>query len=157
MSESRFILFIFLLLLSRWVVSWLFVTPWSAARQSPLSFTISWSLLKFMSINQWCCPAISSSVTPFSSCPQSFPASVSFSVSQLFTPGGQSIRASASASVLSMSIQCWFPLGLTGLISLQSKGFSRIFSSATIWKQFYSLCIHNCPITIYRKSHPFLT
>ena len=72
-------------------------------------------------LNQWCHPTISSSVTPFSSCPQSFPGSGSFPVSQLFTTGGQSIGASALVSVLPVNIQGWFPLGLTGLISLQSK------------------------------------
>ena len=76
-------------------------------------------------LSRWCHPTISSSVTPFFSCPQSFPASGSFSVSQLFTSGGQSIGASASASVFPMNIQGWFPLGLTGVISLQSKGLSN--------------------------------
>ena len=90
-------------------------------------------------LSQWCHPAISSSATPFSSCPQSCPASGSFPMSQLFTSGGQSIRASASASVLPMNIQGWFSLGLTGLISLQSKGLSRVFSSTTAQKhQFFS-------------------
>ena len=89
--------------------------------------------------SQWCHPAISSSVVPFSSCPQSLPASGSFPMSQLFAWGGQSIGVSASASVLSMNIQDWFPLGLTGLISLQSKRFSRVFSRTTIWKnRFFS-------------------
>ena len=88
--------------------------------------------------SQWCHPTISSSVIPFSSCSQSFPASRSFPVSNFFASGGQSIGASASASVLPMNIQGWFPLGLTGLISLLSKGLSRIFSSTTIWKdQFF--------------------
>ena len=86
----------------------------------------------------WCHPAISSSVVPFSSCPQSLPASESFPMSQLFAWGGQSIGVSASASVHSMNIQDWFPLGLTGWISLQSKGFSRVFSNTTLQKhQFY--------------------
>ena len=85
-------------------------------------------------LSQWCHPTISSPVTPFSSRPQSFPASGSFSVSWLFTPGGQSIRASSSASVFPMNIQVCFPLGLTGLISLMFKGLSRVFSSTTIWK-----------------------
>ena len=85
-------------------------------------------------LSQWCHPTISSSVFPFSSCPQSFPASGSFQISQLFTSGGQSIRVSASASVLPMNIQDWFPLGLTGLISLKSKGLSRVFSNTTIQK-----------------------
>ena len=84
-------------------------------------------------LSQWCHPTISSSVAPFSSCPQFFPASGSFPVSQLFTSGGQSIGASTSASVLPMNIQGWFPLGLTGLI-LQSKELSRVFSSTTVTK-----------------------
>ena len=77
-------------------------------------------------LSQWCHPIISSSVAPFSSCPQSFPASESFLMSWLLPSGGQSIGASASASVLLMNIQGWFPLGSTGLISLQSKGLSRV-------------------------------
>ena len=89
--------------------------------------------------SRWCHPTISSSVIPFSSCPQSFPASGSFPVSQLFASGGQSIAVSASTSVLPMNIQGWFPLGLTGLISLQSKGLLRVFSSTTIQNhQFFS-------------------
>ena len=76
-------------------------------------------------LSQWCHPTISSSVIPFSSCPQSFPASGSYPMSQLFASGGQSIGASASASVLPMDIQGWFPLGLTGLSSLLTKGLSR--------------------------------
>ena len=88
--------------------------------------------------NQWCHPVISSSVTPFSSCLQSFPASGSFSISWLFALGGQSIGTSASSSVLPMNIQGWFSLGWTGLISFQSKGLSRFFSCTTIWKhQFF--------------------
>ena len=88
---------------------------------------------------QWCHPAISSSVIPFSSCPPSFPASGSFPMNQLFTSGGQGIVASAWASVLLMNIQGWFPLGLTCLISLLSKGFSGVFSSTTVWEhQFFS-------------------
>ena len=90
-------------------------------------------------LSQWCHPTISSSVIPFSSCPQSFPKSGSFPVSQFFTSGGQSFGTSVSASVLSMSIQDWFPLGWTGWISLQSKGFSRVFSNTTVQKhQFFS-------------------
>ena len=80
-------------------------------------------------LSQWCLPTISSSVVPFSSCLQSFPASGSFQVSQFFASGGQSIGASASASVLPMNIQDWFPLGLSDLISLQSKDFGESFSS----------------------------
>ena len=81
----------------------------------------------------WCHPTISSSVIPFSSCLQSFPASGSFPMNLLFESCGQSIGSSASASVLPMNIQDWFPLGLTGLMSLLSKGLSRVFSSTTIW------------------------
>ena len=79
----------------------------------------------------WCHPTISSSVVPFSSCPQSLPASGSFPMSQLFAWGGQSIGVSASASVLPMNSQDWSSLGLTGWISLQSKGLSRVFSNTT--------------------------
>ena len=87
----------------------------------------------------WCHPGISSSVIPFSSCPQSLPASESFSMSQLFTWGGQSIGISALASVLPMNTQDWSPLGWTGWISLQSKGLSRVFSNTTVQKhQFFS-------------------
>ena len=89
--------------------------------------------------SRWCHPTISSSVAPFSSCPQSFPASGSFPISQLFSTGGQSTGASASASVLPKNIQDWFPLGLTGFISLQTERLSRVFSSTTIRKhQFFS-------------------
>ena len=89
--------------------------------------------------SQWCQPAISSSVNPFSSCLQAFPASGSFPMSQLFQSGGQSIGVSPSASVLPMNIQDWYSLGLTGWISLQSKGLSRVFSNTTIQKhQFFS-------------------
>ena len=88
--------------------------------------------------SQWCHPTTSSSVILFS-CLRSFPASGSFPVSQFFESGGQSIGVSASASVLPMNIQNWFPLWLTGLISLQSKGLSRVFSSTTVQKhQFFS-------------------
>ena len=85
-------------------------------------------------LSRWCHPTISSSVVPFSSCLQSFPASGSFPVSQLFPLGGQSIGASASALVLPVSIEGWYPLGSTGLISLLSKGLLRVFSSITIWQ-----------------------
>ena len=87
--------------------------------------------------SQWCHPTFSSSVIPFSSCLQSSPASGSFPMSQFFTSDGQSIGASASASVLPMNIQGWWPLGLTGLIFLHSKGLSRVFSNTTIQKHQY--------------------
>ena len=83
-------------------------------------------------LSQWCHPTISSSVIPFSSCPQSFPASGSFQMSQLFASGGPSIGVSASTSVLPMNKQDWSPLGWTGWISLQSKGLSRVFSNTTV-------------------------
>ena len=87
----------------------------------------------------WCHPTISSSVIPFSYCLQSFPASGSFPRSQFFSSGGQSIGVLASESILPMNIQDWFPLGLTGLISLQSRGLSRVFSNTTVQKhQFFS-------------------
>ena len=89
-------------------------------------------------LSQWYHPTTSSSVVPFSSCPQSFPTSGSSPMTQLFTSGGQSIGASASASVLPVNIQGWFPWGLTGLISLQSKGLSRVFSSTTVQKHQFS-------------------
>ena len=94
-------------------------------------------------------PTISSSVIPFSSCLQSFPASGSFPMSQFFASGGQSIGALASASVLPMNIQDWFPLGLTGWISLLSKGLSRVFSNTTIQKhQFFGT-----QLSLWSNSH----
>ena len=115
---------------------WVFAISWTAACQASLSFTISQNLLKFMSTESWCRLTISSSVTAFSSCPQSFPASGSFPMSRLFPSGGQSIGV--SASVLQMNIQGWLALGLTGLISVQSKGLSRVFSNTTVQKhQFF--------------------
>ena len=125
----------------------LFETPWTTARQASLSITNSQRLLKLMSI-EWCHPTTSSSVVPFSSCPQSFPASGSFPMSQLFTSGGQSIDTSALAWVLPMNIQVWFPLGLTGLILL-FKGFSRIFSNTTIQKHQFFLQLS----TLWSNSH----
>ena len=89
-------------------------------------------------LNWWCHPTILSSVVPFSSCPQSFPASGSFQMSQLFPSGGHSIGVSASTSVLPMNTQDWSSLGWTGWISLQSKGLSRVFSNTTVQKlQFF--------------------
>ena len=119
-----------------------------------LSFTISQRLLKPMSTESvmpsihliLCHPLL---LTPFS-CPQSFPASGSFPMCQLFTSGGQSIRA--SASVLSMNFQGWFPLGLTGLISLQSKGLLRVFFSTTVQKyQFFGT-----QPSLWFNSHPYM-
>ena len=105
-------------------------------------------------LSRWCHPTISSSIIPFSSCSQSFPASGSFPMSQFFTSGGQSIGASASASVLPMNIQDWFPLGWTGWISLLSKGLSRVFSNTTVQKhQFFS-----AQLSLQSNSHiPYMT
>ena len=112
--------------------------PWTATCQASMSFTVSWSLLKLMSFESGCHPTFSTSVVLLSSCLQSFPASGSFPKSQLFAAGGQSIRASALALILSMNIQDWFPLGLTELNSLKSKGLSKVFCNTTVWKhQFF--------------------
>ena len=89
-------------------------------------------------LSRWCYPTISSSVIPFSSCPQSFPASGSFPMSQLLASGSQSFGVSTSTWVLPMNTQDWSPLGWTGWISLQSKGLSRVFSNTTVQKhQFF--------------------
>ena len=99
-------------------------------------------------LNRWCHPIISSSTAPFF-CPQSFPVSGSFPVSWLFASGGQSIGASASASVLPMNIQGWFPLGLTGWISLLFKRLLRVFPSTTVWKhQFFGT-----QLSLWSNSH----
>ena len=116
----------------------LFATPWTkhARISCPSPFLRAGSNSCLLS--HWCYPIISSSVIPFSSHLQSFPASGSFPMNQLFASSGQSIGASASASVLPMNIKSWFPLELTGLISLLSKGLSRVFSSTTVQKhQFF--------------------
>ena len=99
------------------------LSPWICSNSCPLS--------------RWWHPTISSSVAPFSSCPQSFPTSGSFPMNWLFASGGQSVGASASASVV-MNIQSWFPLRLTGLISLLPKGLSRVFSSTTVQKHQFT-------------------
>ena len=103
-------------------------------------------------LSWWCHPTISSSVVPFSFCFQSFLASESFPMSQFFTSGGQSIGA--STSVLPMNIQDWFPLELTGLIPLQSKGLSRVFSNTTVEKhQFFETLL----FFMVQLSHPYMT
>ena len=115
---------------------WFFATPWTSARQASLSFTISWSLLKFMSIELvklynhliLCCSLLL--------LPSIFPSIRVFPVNQLVASGAQSIGASASASVLPMNIQDWLPLGLTGLILL-SKGLSRVSFSTTVRKHWF--------------------
>ena len=109
-----------------------FVTPWTATHQVSLSFTNSWRLLKLMFIESMMLSNQLILCCPLSSCLQAFPASGSFPMSQFFTSGGQSTGVSASASVLPMDIQDWFPLGLTGLISLLSKGLLRGFSNITV-------------------------
>ena len=99
-------------------------------------------------LNRWCHPTISSSVVPFSSYPQSFPASWSFQMSQLFASGGQSIGAAASKSVLPMNTQDWLPSGWTGWIYLQSKGLSRVFSNTTVKKhQFFGAQLYSPAVT----------
>ena len=114
----------------------LFATPWTEHARLPC---LSWSsgvCSNSWPVSQWCHPTISSSVSPFSSCPQSFPASESYPMSWLFTLRGQSIGVSTSD--LPVNIQAWFPLGLTGLISLLSKGLSRVFLSTSVWKRRFS-------------------
>ena len=113
--------------------------PWTAACQASLTFTSPGACSNSCPSSQWCHPNFSSSDVPFSSCLQSFPASGSFQMSQFFALGGQRIGVSASASVFPMNIQDWSPLGWTGLISLLSKGLSRVFSNTTVQKrQFFS-------------------
>ena len=113
---------------------WLFATPWTAVCQASLSITSSRCLLTLLSIESVMPSNHPSSVVPFSSCLQSFPESGSFPMSQFFASGGQSIRVSASLSVLPMNTQDWSPLGWTGWISLQSKGLARVFSNTTVQK-----------------------
>ena len=124
----------------------LFETPWIAACQASLSLS-SGVCSNSCPLSRWCQPTISSSVIPFSSCSESFPASESFPVSQLFTSSDQ--RIGASASILSVNIQGWFPLGLTALITLLSTELSRVFSSTTVQKhQFFS-----AQPSLWRNSH----
>ena len=116
----------------------LFVTPWTAACQASLSITNFWNLLKLKSIYSVIPSNHLILCRPLLPCLHSFPPSGSFLISQFFASGGQSIGASASASVLPMNIQDWFPLHMTGLIFLQSKGLSRVFSNTTVQKhQFF--------------------
>ena len=110
----------------------LFGAPWTAVHQASMSITNSWCVPNSCPLSRGCHPTISPSVVPFSHF-QSFPESGSFQMSQLFTSCGQSIGVSASTWVLPLNIQDSFPLGLTGLISLQSKGLSRVFSMANSW------------------------
>ena len=128
-------------------------------RQASLSFPSPGACWNSCPSSWWCHPVILSSVIPFS-CLQSFPASGSFLMSWLFPSGGQSIGASALASVLPMNIQGWFPVGLTSLISLQSEGLSRVFSNTTVQKhQFFgtqpSLWPNSHIYTWVWKNHSF--
>ena len=129
------------------------VTPWTAAHQASLSINNSGVHSNSCPSSQWCHPTISSSIVPFSSCLQSFPATGSFPMSQFFTSGGQSIGVSASTSVLSINTQDWFPLGWTAWISLQSKGFSSLLqhhsSKASI--------LQHPVFFIVQFSHPYMT
>ena len=126
----------------------LFVNPWPAGRQASLSFTTFWSLLKLMSTESVMPSNHLILCRPFSSCLQSFLASGSLPMSWFFASGGQSIGG--SASVLPMNIQGWFPLGLTRLISLLSKGLSRVFSSTAVWKcPFFGA--HSAPFIVTVK------
>ena len=126
-----------------------FCDPWTATHQASLSFTTPRVCSNSCPLSQWCHPTIASSVISFSSCLQSFPASGSFPMSLFFASGGQSIRVSASASILPMNIQDWFPLGLTSSISLLSKGLSRVFSNTTVQKhQFFGT-----PPSLWYNSH----
>ena len=126
---------------------WLFANPWTAAP----GFPVHYQLLEFSqtscSLSNWCHPTISFSVVTFSSCLHSFPASSSFPVNQFYIFGGQIIGA--LASVLPMNIQDWFPLGLTSLISLQSKRLSRIFSNTTVQKHIF----FSAQLSLWSNSH----
>ena len=132
---------------------WFFVTTQTAACQASLSFTISQSLLRFMSIESLMPSNHLILCRPLSSCPQSFPASESFPVSWLFESGSQSIGA--SASILLMNIQDWFPLGLTALISLQSRGLSRVFSNYPFHKSPYSFLMLTLLLTVSFSLYTF--
>ena len=122
------------MLFSHSVVSWSLQPHGLQQARLPCLSPSSGAFSNSCALSHWCHPTILCSVIPFSPCLQSFPAQMSFLMSQLFISGGQSIGLSVSASVLSMNIQDWFLLGLTGLISLQSKGLSRTFSNTTVWK-----------------------
>ena len=133
----------------------LFSTPWTTAHQSLLSFTISRVCSDSCPLSQWCYLTISSSAGLFSFCLQFFPASGSFPMSQLFASGGQSIGVSAIAAVLPKYSQDWFSLGWTDLISLQSKGLSRVFSSTTMQRhQFFGA---QSSFFMLQFSHPYMT
>ena len=124
---------------------WLFATPWIAAHQASLSIPTPGVHSDSRPSSQWCQPAISSSVIPFSSCPQSLPASESFPVNQLFAWVGQSTGVSALASFLPKKSQGWSPSEWTGWISLQSKGLSRVFSNTSSCKPMVWWVNHDVP------------
>ena len=133
---------------------WLFATPWTAVHQASLSSPNPGACSNWCPWSWWCHPTISSSVILFS-CLQSFPASESFPMSQFFATGGPSIGASASASVLPVNTQDWFPLGLTGWIFLQSKGLSRILSKwSIIFKNYVTIlctCNLHCTAAVFQS------
>ena len=134
--------------------------PWTAAHQAPLFSTVSWSLLKFMFIESVMLSNHHILCHPFSFGLQSFPASGSFPMSQHITSGDENIETSASATILPMNIQSWFPLALTDFISLLSNGLSRIFSSTTTWKHqlFVLNLLYGSTLTYvhdYWKNHSF--
>ena len=132
----------------------LFVTPWTAAHQASCSSPTPGVYSNSCPLSRWWHPTISSSVFPFSSCLQSIPASESFPMSQFFASGGQSIGLSVSTSGIPMNIQDWFPLGLTALISLQSKGLSKVFSNTTVQKHQFFKC---SAFFMVQLSHPYMT
>ena len=147
---------------SRWVVSNSLQLNAPQHARPPCPSPTTWIYSNSYPLSRWCHLTISSSVFPFSSCPQSFPASGSFQMTQIFTSGGQSIAVSASTSVLPVNTQDWSPLGWTGWISLQPKGLSRVFSNTTV-QSFNSLafsflyiptltCIHD-----HWKNHSLTT
>ena len=138
---------------SRSVVSDFLWPPWTAACQVSVSITYSQNLLKLMFIGSVMPSNHLILLVPFSSCLQSFPASGSFPMSQLFTSGGQSIGVSASASVLPMNTQDWSPLGWTGWVSLQSKGLSESFPTP----HFKSINSWHSAFFIVQLSHPYMT
>ena len=133
---------------------WLFENPWTAECKAFLSITNSRVCSNSCPSSWWCHPTISSSVVPFSSRLQSFPASGSFPMSQFFTSGGQIIGVSVSASVFPMNIQDWFTLGFSDLISLLSKGLSRVFSNGTVRK--HQFCVAQLPLWSNSHSHSWL-
>ena len=128
---------------------WLFATPWLQHARFPCPSPATRACLNSSPLSRGCHPTIWSPAIPFSSCLQSFPESGSFPMSQLFASGGQSTGASASASVLPMNIQDWFPLGQTGWISLLCKGLSRVFSNTTVQKHHF----FSTQLSLWSNSH----